>query len=825
MITLCVLTIRIFGKYGYSPYVCGMKNLLHVLRLMRRHLSLRLLNFAGLSVVLAALLISVNHVMRELSWDRYNTFAERIWRLTIAPEGGPVDGRIWGNFADDPIRQIPQVERLAKLHEVYRPDLKFGGKFMTAEEKVFYVNKDFLRTFDIAMYDGDPETALAAGDQVIVSESMARKLAAMQTGREMYGDLDGEGWYGSIIGADLEVEGEAFRISGIFGDIPETSHWRGDVLLPMPETMQTFCYTYLLLREGSDPEAVESAVTDMLGGMVQEEEDQLQARLMPLTDIHLHSRNLRELSVNGNIYYIWLLLGANVLLLVVVLFNLWLNNTLVFSYNRSFYRIHRLHGAPVSVILRYEAVQAIILCLASVTVGVALASAVSGSGILPGTMELLPTVLTVLFFIAVSMSVALFPVFHSMAMNGFLNVRGIHFTYRNVRWMLVVQYSVLIAVLSIAFGISRQLGVIEDVQSGGDGRDVLVMAGLPESAMERYPLLRERLAGNPLVLGMTTSFQLPGDAIRDNVNVRCGGSAEWVQIPVMMAGEGFLDFFGIPLLAGEDFSPLNYGFEEEQAMLRDFLMTGKQSDRTEEYIINRKALTALGFNDPQEAVGAPLEFRQGVLDYISRGVIAGVSDDYNYTGVFADIPPMIMLQRNMFQFCLMVRIDASGYREAVRALEEAWAEVFPDRESEFVPLSGIYRSLYRNEYNARELVSLFAVLCFVIADLGLIVFMAFIIRRRTKEIAVRKINGASAGTIVCMLNVNFIRYVCIAFAVAVPVSWYILNIWQQRFVCKALPEWWLFLLAGLSVMLLSILSVSFQSWRAANLNPVRGLGK
>lgn len=802
-----------------------MKNLLQVLRLMRRHLSLRLLNFAGLSVVLAALLISVNHVMRELSWDRYNTLAGRIWRLTIAPEGGPVDGRIWGNFADDPIRQIPQVERLAKLHEVYRPDLKFGGKFMTADEKVFYVNRDFLRTFDITMHDGDPEAALAAGDQVIVSESMARKLAAMQVGDGLQGDVEGEEWYGGIVGADLEVEGEDFRISGIFRDIPETSHWRGDVLLPMPETMQTFCYTYLLLRDGSDPKAVESEVTDMLSGMVQGEEPPLQARLMPLTDIHLHSRNLRELSVNGNITYIWLLLGANVLLLVVVLFNLWLNTTLVFSYNRSFYRIHRLHGAPVSVILRYEAVQAMILCLASVTVGVALASAVSGSGILPGTMELLPTVLTVLFFIAVSMSVALLPALQGMAMTGFLNVRAIYFTYRNVRWMLVVQYAVLIAVLSIAFGISRQLGTIEDVQSGGDGRDVLVMGGLPESAMERYPLLRERLAGNPLVLGMTTSFQLPGDAIRDNVNVRCGGSAEWVQIPVMMAGEGFLDFFRIPLLAGEDFSPLNYGFGEEQAMLRDFLMTGKQSDRTEEYIINRKALMALGFNDPQEAVGVPLELRQGTLDYISRGVIAGVSDDYNYTGVFADTPPMIMLQRNMFQFCLMVRIDVSEYREAVRALEEAWAEVFPDRESEFVPLSGIYRSLYRNEYNARELVSLFAVLCFVIADLGLIVFMAFIIRRRTKEIAVRKINGASAGTIICMLNVNFIRYVCIAFAVAVPVSWYILNIWQRRFVCKASPEWWLFLLAGLSVMLLSILSVSFQSWRAANLNPVKGLGK
>lgn len=788
-----------------------------VLRLMRRHVSLRLVNLAGLAVVLAALIVSVNHIMRELSWDRYNANADRIARLALVWEDSPVDGRIYGNMIDDPLRQIPEVEAVAKLHEVYRPDLKYRGTFITSEEKVFYVNRDFLRTFDIAMLDGaDPQTVLSAQDQVIVSESMARKLAGMQ-------DAAGAG----VLQSDLEIEGVACHVSGIFKDIPETSHWRGDVIRLIPESMSTFCYTYLLLHEGSDLKAVENTVTGMVSGMAPENALPPGASLMPLTSIHLHSHNLRELSVNGNMTYLWLIAGANILLLVVVLFNLWLNTALIFSYNRRYYQLHRLHGAPVSVIFRNEALQALILVSCSVALGFFFASMVFGYGFVPGNMSLWPTVFTVALFTAVALAAALVPSLRSIAMTRFLNTeddsRPVHFTYGNVRWMLVVQYTVLIAVLVLAIGIGKQLGTMESIQPGGDGHDIMVMSGLTEDAMAKYPLLRERLRQSPLVLDVTTSFQLPGDAIRDQVTVRRSGFSEGVQLPVMLVGDGFLNFYGIPLLAGNDFTPLPYGFEEERTMLTDFLAEGKQSGRSEEYVINRAALTALGFSGPEEAVGEALEVGQGTLDYIDHGVIVGVTDDYNYTGVFVENHPMIMLHRNFFQFCLMVRIDGSRGEEAVRILNAAWAEVFPERQGDFVQLSDIYSSLYRNEFNARKLVLTFTLLCFVIADLGLIIFMAFIIRRRTKEIAVRKINGASTGEIVRLLNANFIRYICLAFLVAVPVSWYVMHSWLQRFAYKTSLDWWLFALAGLTVLAVSLLSVSLQSWRAATINPVRGL--
>ena len=153
----------------------------------------------------------------------------------------------------------------------------------------------------------------------------------------------------------------------------------------------------------------------------------------------------------------------------------------------------------------------------------------------------------------------------------------------------------------------------------------------------------------------------------------------------------------------------------------EFYESSAPSDRKEEYIINAGAMRALGFSSPDDAVGRPLEIRHGSLGYISRGVVAGVTDDYNYTGLFEETTPLVMLHRNLFQFVLMVRLDASRPEEAMRALDAVWAEVYPDCESDFVPMSDIFRNQYRNELNARNLVLTFTLLCFLVADLGLIV--------------------------------------------------------------------------------------------------------
>jgi putative ABC transport system permease protein len=336
-------------------------------------------------------------------------------------------------------------------------------------------------------------------------------------------------------------------------------------------------------------------------------------------------------------------------------------------------------------------------------------------------------------------------------------------------------------------------------------------------------LLKTELLKHTEIEAVTSSFQLPGDAIRDGIRVRKEDNTDWQWLPILVAGEDFLPFFGIQTVAGRGFSPAKYDFQTEETMMLDHLFYQKSSEHIEEYVINRKALIALGFNAPEEAVGQILHIEHGSLGYFQKGIIVGVTDDFNYTGLYEETIPLLIMQRNTFQHCIMARLNPARFAQSRATFEKIWNEVNPDYPANYLFMDDVFGRMYRNEINARQLVYLFSLLCFAVADLGLIIFMAFIIRRRTREIGIRKVHGASVGNIVRMLNMDFIRYIAMAFIIIVPVAWYILQRWLERFAYRTTLEWWIFAIAGISVLLISVISVSLQSWRAANKNPVEAL--
>jgi putative ABC transport system permease protein len=291
----------------------------------------------------------------------------------------------------------------------------------------------------------------------------------------------------------------------------------------------------------------------------------------------------------------------------------------------------------------------------------------------------------------------------------------------------------------------------------------------------------------------------------------------------MVVGDDFLPFFEIPVMAGKDFSKGKFDYQTELNMLYDFFLYQKNADFTEEYVINSKALQTLGFETPEDALGQILHLEHGGLGYINKGVIVGVTEDFNYTGLYEETEPLLIFHRNLFLHCIMVRFDAANIMQGRAVFEQVWEEVFPEYPADYIFMNDLFHNKYRNEMNAKHLVFIFSLLCFIIADLGLIVFMAFIIRRRTKEIGLRKVHGAGIGEIIRMLNVGFLKYVVIAFVIAVPVAWYVMHRWLERFAYKTSLAWWIFALAGLGVVLLSVISVTLQSWRAAAANPIKAI--
>jgi putative ABC transport system permease protein len=632
------------------------------------------------------------------------------------------------------------------------------------------VNRDFLQVFDIPLLQGNKDDALQRRGQALISESFARQL---------FGTLDKDRFQMSEISIESRWISETVFISGIFKDIPETSHFHTDIFLHFPDDVELFAYTYLLLKNQTDTKALTQKITNLVEAKELYPSSKTRAQLMPLTDIHLYSHNLREMSVNGNIHYIYLVIGANALLLIVVLFNLWLNASLIFSYNRRYYQILRLHGARSSAVFKDETLAALLLGFPTIIVGIVAAIFVVSLGKMPVQIPVFETMALCLAFLLLVVAVSLLPALKGISATLFLNTntdwKPVRFSYSNVKWMLTAQYAVVMIVVILAFGINKQMNLIKDTQVGGSDRNILVLNEQPEQVQANYELLKTELLKHSAIEAVTSSFQLPGAAIRDGIWVRKEDDMDWRWLPVMIAGEDFLPFFDIQTIAGQGFSPAKYDYQTEVTLLSELLENRKYSDHVEEYIINRKALAALGFNSPEEAVGELLRIEQGTIDYFRRGVIVGVTDDFNYTGLFEETIPLLMMQRRFFQDHIMVRLAPDSFMQARAVFENVWNEVNPDYPADCLFMNDVFGRMYRNEMNAQRLVYVFSLLCFLIADLGLIIFMAFIIRRRTKEIGIRKVHGAGVTEIIRMLNMNFIRYIALAFAIAAPVALYVMH--------------------------------------------------
>ncbi len=793
-----------------------------LLRRLKKSKSLRLVNLLGLSVIFACLLLSYAYIRKETSYDRFHRHAEQIVRLSFQTENEPIDVRIYGFGPSDPaLAGITGIEAVVRMHKAESGELRHEGKnYLT--DHFYFVSKNFFEVFDFSLLDGDPHTVLNAPEKAVISRSYANRL---------FGDT-------SPIGKELElVNGRKFAdrkvfISGVFEDFPETSHFHTDLLVYLPDDATSlFSYVYLLLHPQTNMTDLEQGIAANLEKLNSNAPRKVSPLLFPLTDIHLHSHFQREHEPNGNIYYIYLIIGANLLLLLIVLFNLWLNAGLIFSFNRRYYQLLRLNGASSWRVFWDECLLALILGGAAVLAGLLSAQSVMPGLFSEAVSNTKALILLCTLFPILVMVTSVIPVIRQMSSTRFLSMgfhpHGTAFALSNIRYMLIGQYVMVMFVVIVSVCISRQIGLIRTSQIGGKERTILVMREQPSSVMRRYGLLKAELAKHPEIHRVTSAMQLPGSAIRDGVYVRTDQESEEEgrRLPVLVVGEDFVPFFGIRLLSGTDFSKGLHTLEEEEQMLFDSIDGQPAPDLTEEYIINRKAVEVLGFETPEEAVGQQLHIRHGKggIDYINKGTIVGVTENFNYTTTYDDAIPQLLLQRALFQHCLMVYLSPDNTEEALRTFNRVWQQINPDYPAHYTFLHDVYDGIYYNELHAEQLTHIFSALCLLVATLGLIIVMAFIVKRKTKEIGIRKINGAQPSDILRMLNYRFVLWIGIAFLLAVPGAYFVLVKWLEIFAFKISLDWWVFLLAGLCVLLLSVAAVSWQSWRAATINPVKTL--
>lgn len=792
-----------------------------LLRRLNKSKYLRIVNLLGLSVIFSCLLLSFAYIKKELSYDRFHEKANRIARLSIQFDNEDVDGRIYAFTKNDPlITNNPGIEDAVLMQRNNTGLLTKDGKPEIIND-FFFVSSNFFEVFSFKLLQGDKSSVIDAPGKVAISESYARQLFGEE----------------SAIGKEIKLSGRNFNdntdgsyfINGIFEDFPENSHFHTNLVAHLPEDDEWWAYVYLLLHPGSDINTVKDAIGTKMEEQYKDSQKKASPYIMPLTDIHLHSRLLRELEPNGNIYYIYLIAGANLLLLLIVLFNLWLNTGLIFSFNQKYYQLLRLNGAPSSAVIKDESLFALVLGLVSILIGGFISFFIFPQIHLLSVLTVKEILLLGILFLIMTIGVSLFPVVTRLSNTMFKSfqdeVRPSNFTLSNVKYLLIAQYCIVMFIVIISFGITKQINLIKTSQVGGDLDSILVMKEQPDIIKERYELLKMELLKHPEIKMVTSAMQLPGSAIRDGIYVRTEdeGENEGRYIPLLAVGNDFLPFFNIKPIAGTVFQQTKRTLKEEETLFFDSLNGKPVPYATEEYVINRKALQLLGFNSPEEAIGKRLHLTHQSVAYINKGTIVGVTDDFNYTTTYEESAPQLILQRKMFQHCIMVHLSSNQKQEAIQTFNQVWNKINPDYPADYSFLQDIYGQIYYNELNAEALTRIFSLLCLIIANLGLIIIMTFVIKRKTKEIGIRKVNGATPGDIIRMLNNRFAIWIGIAFVIAIPLSYYVMNRWLQSFAHKTTLDWWIFILSGLLVLLLSAVSISWQSWHAAMLNPVKSL--
>ena len=806
-----------------------LKNYLKIaLRNLRRYKGYAFINTFGLAVGIACCLLIVRYVQDELSYDRFHENADRIVRL--AEDRGARDARNQGS-----IRRMASTsyEVGPRLRDAYPAAIEHAVRLypQTAlilrnqerkfqEDRFFFADSTVFDVFSFTFLQGDPATALDAPFTVVLTASTARKY---------FGDED-------PLGQVLSYEGRRdFEITGVIEDMPANAHFHAD-FLGAYASLETFMpwtqaewhwppiHTYLLLAEEVETASVQAQLPDFIlqhGG--ERQAAQRSFHLQPLTDIHLHSNLEDELEPNGDMASIYLFSAIAFFILLIACIN-FTNLTTARSANRAReVSMRKVVGARRLQLVRQflseatlQATVAMVLALVLVELAMPVFNTLSGKAL---TFQLFAGWLIPLALIGIVLLIGVlagsYPAFYLSAFRPVqvlkgATERGGSRASRLRQGLVVFQFAISCALIIGTGVVYSQLTFMQNKKLGFDKEHVVAVSLIDYPDQLNYERLKEAVLQHPNVIGVTASSTIPGrEAPSDYPIVPEGTPTEDAfDIPTLAVDHDFVETFNLELAAGRAFSK------------------AFPSDTAEAILLNETALRKLGWAAPL-GKKITLSYDHPALGFTQKeGVVVGVLTDFHYASLRREIEPVLLhlLPPSQFLSYLSVRIRPNDIPATLAFLEEEWnAYTTAGYPFSYTFMDEEFDALYRAEERFGDIVAYFSLLAVMIACLGLFGLAAFTTERRTKEIGVRKTMGASVTSIVVLLSKDFLKLVGLAFVVAAPLSYFAMNRWLDAFAYQVELSWWIFLITGLAALGIALLTVGYQSIKAALADPVKAL--
>jgi len=765
-----------------------------------------IINITGLAIGLASSILILLWVQNELSYDKFHTNAGQTYR--IASDFG--DSKSAANSAGMPAglkAQMPVVKNMVRIQPANTTLLETGAKKFQ-EDGVFFADASFMDVFSYPLVEGDRATALKQADGILITQAMAKKY---------FGSEDP---IGKIIRKDNH---ENVVVTGVLANIPANSDLQFDFVLPMTSLARTNTdlknnvwdnfnfWDYIQLDKNFDPSVANvSRLEKQIDQVFQKHSPGTKALfyLQPLTKIHLAPERLGDMPGHGNAQYVNIFFIIAILILVVACINFMNLATARSARRAKEIGLRKVAGAVRGQLILQFLSESVLISFVSLVLAIVIVRA-----FLPVFNELANRKLAIdvsdvklwlsLFGIAL-LTGLISGSYPALFLSGFNPVKvlkgnvksmGGNLLFRNA--LVVIQFMVSIVLLVGTVVIYNQLKFIRDRNPGFEKANLLYVP-MTGDIWGKQQAFKNEIARNPLTSDFAVISDLPTNLGSWTLSVGWDGKDPHSQMsfPVIAVNEDFTHTFRVKVLTGRSFS---------RAFKTD----------SNNYMINEKMAGIMGLN-ANTAVGKSLTL------WGNKGTIVGVVQDFNFKPVSQAIEPLVMPLNKMGGF-VVVRTLPGKTNATIQALAKISQELNPAYPFKFDFLDQDLANLYKGEQQMGNIFNLFAALGIFISCLGLYGLSAFMAEQRTKEIGVRKVLGASVLNLVYLLSFSITRLILIAILIAIPLSWYAVNSWLAGFAYHINVSWLVFFTASVAALGIAWLTVSYESIKAAIVNPIKSL--
>jgi putative ABC transport system permease protein len=783
------------------------------------------INILGLAIGITTCLIIMLFVYNELSYDRFNVKSSTIVRVTF--QGSAAGEKFNEASIMPPVAQtmkadFPEVLDATRIRDYGKPRLMCGDKSFK-DDAFAFVDTNFFEVFTLPLVEGNEKTALVEPNTVVITKALAHKYFGL------------EDPMGKVVSFKDGNNKTDYKVTGVINKVPLNSHFHFELFASMaglaeskePTWMSSNFYTYLVLKDRHDYKSLEAKLPGMVDKYIgpqmlqamhvslsdfRKKGNNLSFHLQRLTDIHLSTDFANDLSPAGDVRYVYIFGTIALFMLLIACINFMNLSTAGASKRSREVGIRKVLGSLKRDLIWQFLLESIMITafaclLAIVFVYLALPvfNNLAGQNLTLQFADhplLLPGLL--LFLLVTGILAGSYPSFYLSSFKVATVLKSKFMLGKRsvgLRGGLVVfQFFISITLIVVTTMVYKQLSYIQHKKLGYDKEQVMI---IPTWMLgKNAAVFSDQLSNDPRVLSVTHSGYLPaGPSDNNNFFVYPGENPDqMVKTLRYDVDENYISTLGIKLLTGRNFS-------------KDF------ASDSSGVVINESAAKAFGWGE--NAPGHTISTSDHDGEKITYHVI-GIVKDFHFRSLHELISPLVMtLSPNTGM--VIVKLKTTDVSGLIAVLKARWIGLGTEEPFTYSFLDDRFNNTYQSEQKIGIILGIFAGLTIFVACLGLFGLAIFTAEQRTKEIGIRKVNGAKVWEVMTLLNQNFIRWILIATIIAAPIAWYAMNKWLENFAYKTTLSWWIFALAGLLALGIALLTVSWQSWRAATRNPVEAL--